>query len=87
MRDTVRNIAPALVAVAATLAITAGVAWAHDDGGNSHHPNGTGSGLSGGSTQTQVVPGKHSGVPLSDPTLGEGTVLPPAYNTLGGATG
>jgi hypothetical protein len=74
--------------VGAVLAATSGIALADTPGdGNSHHPNGTGSGLSGGPTQTQVLPDGSAPVPLSDPTLGEGTALPPAYNTLGGATG
>ncbi|HEY1968845.1 MAG TPA: hypothetical protein VGH89_12925 [Pseudonocardia sp.] len=88
MHNTVRHALAVAAGVGAVLAATAGVAYADSDsGGNSHHPNGTGSGLSGGPTQTQVLPDGSAPVPLSDPTLGEGTALPPAYNTLGGATG
>jgi hypothetical protein len=58
-----------------------------DHAGDSHHPYGTGSGLSGGPTQAQVLPNGAAPVPLQDPTLGEGTVLPPVYDTLAGGTG
>ena len=88
MPHTVRRLLVGAVGVAAVLAATPGIALADSSGdGNSHHPNGTGSGLSGGPTHTYVVPGKGDGVPLSDPTLGEGEALPPAYNALGSATG
>jgi hypothetical protein len=81
--------------VAGVLTGTAGIALAdghhghdaHPVGGSSHHPDGTGSGLSGGPTHTQVLPGGDADVPLQDPTLGEGTVLPPAYNALAAPTG
>lgn len=55
--------------------------------GDSHHPYGTGSGLSGGPTQAQTLPNGEAPVPLRDPTLGEGTLLPPGYNALAHATG
>lgn len=47
------------------------------------YPAGGGSGLSGGPTDAQVLHGAPP-VPLSDPTLGEGTLLPPAYKGLDG---
>ena len=53
MHKTVRHALAVAAGVGAVLAATAGVAYADSDsGGNSHHPNGTGSGLSGGPTQT-----------------------------------
>lgn len=55
--------------------------------GDSHHPYGTGSGLSGGPTQTQTLPNGAAPVPLDDPTVGEGTLLPPAYNALAHTSG
>jgi hypothetical protein len=92
MPHTVRRLLAVASGVGALLSATAGIALADTPGGdgnsgNSHHPNGTGSGLSGGPTQTQALPDGSAPVPLSDPTLGEGALLPPAYNTLGGATG
>ncbi|MEK6441279.1 hypothetical protein [Pseudonocardia sp. T1-2H] len=50
-----------------------------------HQPEGTGSGLTGGPTTTWVL--QDVEVPLADPTLGVGTLLPPVFNLLGGATG
>jgi hypothetical protein len=41
-----------------------------------HQPEGTGSGLTGGPTTTWVL--RDVEVPLADPTLGVGTLLPPA---------
>lgn len=90
MNHPLRTVLAAAAGIGAALAVTAGVAVASshgDDDGNSHHPNGTGSGLSGGPTRTYALPDGAAPIPLSDPTLGEGTALPPAYNTLGGATG
>jgi hypothetical protein len=92
MRRTVRQTALLTAALAGVLAATAGVAMASpahgDDGsGSSHHPNGTGSGLSGGPTPAQVLPDGAAPVPLPDPTLGAGELLPPAYNGLAAATG
>lgn len=87
MRKTVRRAITLVIGTGATLLAATGIAYA-DTGssdGNSHHPNGTGSGLTGGPTQTQVLTGVP--VPLHDPTLGEGTVLPLAYNTLAGLSG
>jgi hypothetical protein len=55
--------------------------------GDSHHPYGSGTGLSGGPTHTQALPNGEGDVPLQDPTLGEGTLLPPGYNALAHATG
>ena len=55
--------------------------------GDSHHPYGTGSGLSGGPTRAQALPNGEAPVPLQDPTLGEGTLLPPGYNALAKSTG
>jgi hypothetical protein len=88
MSHPLRRILAVGAGIGATLVLTAGVALAdsHDDG-NSHHPNGTGSGLSGGPTDTYALPEGAPPVPLSDPTLGEGTALPPAYNALGGLSG
>jgi hypothetical protein len=86
LRNTVRRALAVTAGVGALLTATAGIALA-DTPGDSHHPNGTGSGLSGGPTPTQVLPDGAAPVPLSDPTVGEGTLLPPAYNTLGGLTG
>lgn len=88
MPHTVRRLLAVTAGVGAVLVATSGIALAGTPGdGNSHHPNGTGSGLSGGPTQTQVLPGGDAPVPLSDPTLGEGEALPPAYNALASATG
>jgi hypothetical protein len=87
MPNTVRIALVATAGIAALLAGTAGVALADTpDDGNAHHPNGTGSGLSGGPTPTQVLPDGAAPIPLSDPTLGVGTLAPPAYNVLGGIT-
>lgn len=87
MAHTVRLALVATAGIGALLAGTAGVALADTpDDGNSHHPNGTGSGLTGGPTLTQVLPDGAAPVPLSDPTLGVGTLAPPAYNVLGGIT-
>jgi hypothetical protein len=54
----------------------------HDGAHSSHESEpGSGNGLSGGPTDAQVFRGALA-VPLSDPTLGEGTVLPPVYNSM-----
>lgn len=86
MHNAVRRTLAVTVGTGAILIAAAGVANAADDSGNSHHPNGQGSGLSGGPTPTYVLNGAPA-VPLNDPTLGEGTALPPVYNTLGSTTG
>jgi hypothetical protein len=77
---------PVLVLAAAAAALLVGPAgMAAADEGN-HRPYGTGSGLSGGPADAQAAPGAPA-APLADPTLGEGTVLPPVYNAVGGTTG
>jgi hypothetical protein len=72
------------VAVGALGAAGAGLAYADsdDDSPSQSAGPGGGSGLSGGPTHTQVLKGAPS-VPLSDPTLGESTLLPPVYNAIG----
>jgi hypothetical protein len=77
---------PVLVLAAAACALLVGPARAAAAAEPGHQPYGTGSGLSGGPTDAQVAPGAPA-APLADPTLGEGTVLPPVYNAVGGATG
>jgi hypothetical protein len=84
MQHTIRRAVALTVAVGALVAAGAGLAYADSDDDSpaqSAGPGG-GSGLSGGPTHTQVLRGVPS-VPLSDPTLGEGTVLPPVYNAIG----
>jgi hypothetical protein len=95
MRNTARRTLIITGAVAALA--TAGTGLAYASTGHHHstdhskartqsstgYPAGGGSGLSGGPTDAQVLQGAPP-VPLSDPTLGEGAVLPPAYNGLGG---
>ncbi|HEX4246234.1 MAG TPA: hypothetical protein VH008_00090 [Pseudonocardia sp.] len=87
MPRTIRRAVAVTAAVGALLATGAGLAYADsgDDGGGASQPAGpgTGNGLSGGPTDTQVLRGAPA-VPLHDPTLGEGTVLPPVYNSIGG---
>jgi hypothetical protein len=91
MNKTVRRTLVVTVAAGALVGAGSGLAFADsDDSGDgssnatysSHDGPGGGSGLSGGPTHTQVLKGAPS-VPLSDPTLGEGTVLPPVYNAIG----
>jgi hypothetical protein len=83
------------VTAGALLALGAGLAYAddNDDNGDSgphaapHQTEpGTGSGLSGGPTEFGVLQGA-PGVPVPDPTFGEGTVLPPVYNGYSAVTG
>jgi hypothetical protein len=81
MHKTVRRTLTATAVVGALVAAGSGLAFADTGSSNGGAPGG-GSGLSGGPTHTQVVKGAPS-VPLSDPTLGEGTVLPPVYNAVG----
>ncbi|HEV7789515.1 MAG TPA: hypothetical protein VGP05_10945 [Pseudonocardia sp.] len=92
MPRTIRRTLAVTAAVGVLLATGAGLAYADDgddDGGNDGATSasqpaapGTGNGLSGGPTHTQVLRGAPA-VPLLDPTLGEGTVLPPVYNAIG----
>jgi hypothetical protein len=90
MHNTIRRALAVTVAVGALLAAATSLAYADtgDDGTSGANtaatpaqPSGTGSGLSGGPTQTQVLQGAPA-VPLTDPTLGEGTALPPVYNAI-----
>jgi hypothetical protein len=88
MPRTIRRTIAVTAAVGALLATGAGLAYADDgddDGGDTTASQpaapGTGNGLSGGPTHTQVLRGAPA-VPLQDPTLGEGTVLPPVYNAI-----
>jgi hypothetical protein len=86
------------VAAGALLALGAGLAYADDSGDDSDYGDsgsrsaphetqpGSGSGLSGGPTDFQLLHGA-PGVPVPDPTLGEGTLLPPAYNGYSTVTG
>jgi hypothetical protein len=91
MRNTGRRIGVITAAVAALAMAGTGFAYAatghHHTKARTHsttgYAAGGGSGLSGGPTDAQVLQGT-APVPLSDPTLGEGTVLPPAYHVLGG---
>jgi hypothetical protein len=87
MQHTIRRAVAVTVAVGALVAAGAGLAYADSDddspsGASQSAGPGGGSGLSGGPTHTQVLKGAPS-VPLSDPTLGEGTLLPPVYNAIG----
>jgi hypothetical protein len=92
MQHTIRRAVAVTVAVGALVAAGAGLAYADSDddspsqsAGPGPGPGpgpGGGSGLSGGPTHTQVLKGAPS-VPLSDPTLGESTLLPPVYNAIG----
>ncbi|HEX4358064.1 MAG TPA: hypothetical protein VH141_11105 [Pseudonocardia sp.] len=86
MPRTIRRTIAVTAAVGALLATGAGLAYADDgDGGDTTASQpahaGTGNGLSGGPTHTQVLKGAPD-VPLQDPTLGEGTLLPPVYNAI-----
>jgi hypothetical protein len=88
MQHTIRRAVAVTVAVGALVTAGAGLAYADSDddspsqsAGPGPGPGG-GSGLSGGPTHTQVLKGAPS-VPLSDPTLGESTLLPPVYNAIG----
>jgi len=93
MPRTIRRTIVVTAAVGALLATGAGLAYADDgddDGADSGATSasqpatsGTGSGLSGGPTYTQVLKGAPA-VPLHDPTLGEGELLPPVYNSIPG---
>ncbi|HEY2100032.1 MAG TPA: hypothetical protein VGH72_26450 [Pseudonocardia sp.] len=84
MQHTIRRAVAVTVAVGALVAAGAGLAYADsdDDSRSQSAGPGGGSGLSGGPTHTQVLKGAPS-VPLSDPTLGESTLLPPVYNAIG----
>jgi hypothetical protein len=84
MQHTIRRAVAVTVAVGALVAAGAGLAYADcdDDSPSQSAGPGGGSGLSGGPTHTQVLKGAPS-VPLSDPTLGESTLLPPVYNAIG----
>jgi hypothetical protein len=84
MQHTIRRAVAVTVAVGALVAAGAGLAYADsdDDSPSQSAGAGGGSGLSGGPTHTQVLKGAPS-VPLSDPTLGESTLLPPVYNAIG----
>ncbi|MDT7626989.1 MAG: hypothetical protein QOF99_7890 [Pseudonocardiales bacterium] len=90
MQHTIRRAVAVTVAVGALVTAGAGLAYADSDddspsqsAGPGPGPGpGGGSGLSGGPTHTQVLKGAPS-VPLSDPTLGESTLLPPVYNAIG----
>jgi hypothetical protein len=84
MQHTIRRVVAVTVAVGALVAAGAGLAYADsdDDSPSQSAGPGGGSGLSGGPTHTQVLKGAPS-VPLSDPTLGESTLLPPVYNAIG----
>jgi hypothetical protein len=76
------------VTAAAVLVTGAGLAYADSDDNGSQSAGqhtGTGNGLSGGPTKAQVLRG--AAVPLQDPTLGEGTLLPPVYNATNPAGG
>jgi hypothetical protein len=95
MHSTVRRTLALTVAVGAMLAVGTSLAYADtgsddgDSGSRTATPaqqSGTGSGLSGGPTHTQVLQGAPA-VPLSDPTLGEGTALPPVYNAVSSLSG
>ncbi|HTF52309.1 MAG TPA: hypothetical protein VK735_33105 [Pseudonocardia sp.] len=95
MQHPVRRAFAVTVTVGALLAAGAGLAYADDDDdeGDAAPPSsqqagtpGTGSGLTGGPTETQVLKGAPA-VPLLDPTLGEGTVLPPVYNAVNSLSG
>jgi hypothetical protein len=87
MPRTIRRTIAVTAAVGALLATGAGLAYADDgdDDGDTTASQpahaGTGNGLSGGPTHTQVLQGAPD-VPLHDPTLGEGTLLPPVYNAI-----
>jgi hypothetical protein len=86
-RIAIRSVATVLGAGALAVAAS-GVAHADERPAApdaAHQPEWTGSGLTGGPTTTWVF--RDVEVPLADPTLGVGTLLPPAYNLLGGATG
>lgn len=88
MPRTIRRTVAVTAAVGALLATGAGLAYADDgddDGSSASQPatSGTGSGLSGGPTYFQVLKGAPA-VPLHDPTLGEGELLPPVYNSIPG---
>ncbi|MDT7590556.1 MAG: hypothetical protein QOH45_87 [Pseudonocardiales bacterium] len=84
MQHTIRRAVAVTVAVGALVTAGAGLAYADsdDDSPSQSAGPGGGSGLSGGPTHTQVLKGAPS-VPLSDPTLGESTLLPPVYNAIG----
>jgi hypothetical protein len=96
MNKTVRRTLVVTVAAVALAGVGSGLAFAdtgddsgddsgdgHSDASSSSHTGpGTGNGLSGGPTYTQVLKGAPA-VPLTDPTLGEGTLLPPVYNAIG----
>jgi hypothetical protein len=96
MQHTVRRAFAVTVTVGALLAAGAGLAYADsdDDEGDAGPPPssqeadtpGIGSGLTGGPTQTQILKGAPA-LPLPDPTLGEGTVLPPVYNAVNSLSG
>jgi hypothetical protein len=94
MPHTIRRALAVTVAAGALFAAGPGLAYAdsNDDGDSAPvaapptGQPGTGNGLSGGPTETQVLKGA-SAVPLQDPTLGEGTVLPPVYNAINSASG
>ena len=91
MSHTIRRALVVSAAAGALLAAGAGLAYADtgdDDGPPSRQVGtpGTGNGLSGGPTDTQVLKGAPA-IPLSDPTLGEGTVLPPVYNAVNSLSG
>jgi hypothetical protein len=85
MSRTVRRVVAVTAASAALLAGGAGLAYADSDDAPTG-AQGTGSGLTGGPTDTQVLKGAPA-VPLTDPTLGEGTVLPPVYNAVNSLSG
>jgi hypothetical protein len=85
----VRRTLTVTVTAAAVLVTGAGLAYADSDDNGSQSPGqhtGTGNGLSGGPTDAQVLRGAPA-VPLQDPTLGEGTLLPPLYNATNPAGG
>jgi len=93
MSHTIRRALVVSAAAGALLAAGAGLAYADtgdDDGAPAPSQQvgtpGTGNGLSGGPTDTQVLKGAPA-IPLSDPTLGEGTVLPPVYNAVNSLSG
>jgi hypothetical protein len=88
----VRRTLTVTVTAAAVLVTGAGLAYADSDDNDSQSAGqspgqhtGTGNGLSGGPTKAQVLRG--AAVPLQDPTLGEGTLLPPVYNATNPAGG
>ncbi|HEY2204918.1 MAG TPA: hypothetical protein VGH99_10660 [Pseudonocardia sp.] len=85
MRTSIRRAVAVTAGTGALLVASAFgvVAVASADTGSDGDTPGSGSGLSGGPTHTQVAHGVD--VPLQDPTLGEGTALPPAYNAFGAA--